>query len=383
MSKSWMWLVLVTMLFFSSNSISAQRRTRGKRPQPPRPAQTTPPLQEETITVTGTSVNMKHAFAASDYKQAFYVGAAYGNSTPDSAVLSILSISKNYRYEKYSTVEILIEGQPLSYLSRERRGFRQASVDENGNAIEVLSVILSLEEFRRLSSARRVDITVWIDRFSLNAANIEALGKFVSKIDALAKVDVLAAQPQETDTQKCDLKVTEAPELRGFRLGQTIQDVLGRFPGVRLVEPIFGGFDWHLNLSFFPAYHTYPAAAIHNQSTGAVIDMRFVPGFEGVKNIKVRFTEGRISRYRIEYDDKTKWNGLQEFVSKTADSLGLASVWKNGNMLKCEGFQIEAGSGFEGMSIEIADVNSEKTFKRQQEEKQRRDEEEKKKIFKP
>ena len=102
-------MIFLVLISFAVNGTVAQRRTRGKRLPSPRQTQTTAPVEEETITVTGTSVNLKHAFAASDYKQAFYVGAVYGSSTPDSAVLSILSISKNYRYEKCSTVEILID----------------------------------------------------------------------------------------------------------------------------------------------------------------------------------------------------------------------------------------------------------------------------------
>lgn len=176
---------------------SAQRKSRRRSTARPVPQITRDDLV--TTSDTGskgvTEVALKFSLAAAGRSQAFYIGAAFSDSHPNSAVLSILSVSNRYHYESHSSVEILVDGSRLS--SREKYdSFRQAGVD-NGNAVETLSVSLTLDEFRLMATASRVDVTAWVDRFTLNTSTISALGQFVGKVDlALAKARL---KPKATD----------------------------------------------------------------------------------------------------------------------------------------------------------------------------------------
>lgn len=260
--------------------------------------------------------------------------------------------------------------------------------DAGGDVITTMQATFRASELEKvlqsMRAARSVGVMLGRDTIPLTAEHLDLVGKFLAALphpSAGASAQGSPGAPT-APAPKCELKTDRAPELRGFRLGQSVDEVLRRFPGLRLRDNRYINTGWDLDLAF-GAYVAGSGAPVTSMSTMTMIDTRHFQGFEGVKNIKVKFTEGRLTTYRVEYDDSIKWSGVEEFRVKTAESLGLSEVWKAGNTLECDGFSVLVGRGYPAMFIEVKDIATEQAFRKGEEEKRRKEEEERKGRFKP
>ena len=184
---------------------------------------------------------------------------------------------------------------------------------------------------------------------------------------------------------ECTLKLEQSPELRGFRLGMDIKQIVARFPDLNL-EPAdeFGSRQGEI----FPS------------SDRALLKKS---GFEGVERVALTFFDDRLISVSVRYDASIKWKDPDEFVSRIAPPLGLSGTWKPVDRwrrsLECDGFRVTAGAGLLTLvTLEetAAGVTQEERQKllmerrkklesalKEREEKQRREEAERKKAFKP
>ena len=175
--------------------------------------------------------------------------------------------------------------------------------------------------------------------------------------------------------QKCELTLEQSPELRGFKLGMTTAQAQKQLAGVAFKKPNQLG----KQFVYF--------AGSKLKSRGSDDTRSVIVG-------SLTFLDGRLMMVTINYDDSVKWEGIDEFVFKASQSLGLPPAWpmKKGieddgeygfawRELACVGFTIKATFREEPayMALELKDARYTDLLY----ERQRELEERKKARFKP
>jgi hypothetical protein len=174
----------------------------------------------------------------------------------------------------------------------------------------------------------------------------------------LCAVSVLAQD------NRCSLKLSDlpdAPELFGFRMGMTTDQVKARVPQV-----VFGptdGFEvskTSINPDFDPRI---------NKST-----------FAGVRTVSLDFLDGRLTSLWLGYDSTFKWLTLPDFIKGISETLRLPSAWTSwktrGQQLHCADFQMTVTPLGEGPSFRIVDLTAEQTLAERREAKEQLDSQE-------
>jgi hypothetical protein len=140
----------------------------------------------------------------------------------------------------------------------------------------------------------------------------------------------------------CSLKpdqIKEAPELLGFRLGMTFDQVKARSSLIKFGRADdFGVVKTTIN----PHYET-----------------RFDKNvFADVRTISFDFLDGKLVTLWIGYEETFKWPRLDEFVAHLSKSLDVPAEWpvkRNGQQLTCDGFSLFASIIARGPSIRVKD----------------------------
>jgi hypothetical protein len=161
---------------------------------------------------------------------------------------------------------------------------------------------------------------------------------------------------------QCTVKLSDlpdAPELFGFRMGMTTQQVKARIPQVafgRVNE--FGVSKTSINPDFDPRI---------DKST-----------FAGVRTVSLDFLDGRTTSLWFGYDGSFKWQTVPEFVERISQSLRLPAAWRSwktrGQQLSCADFQMTVSYVAEGPSFHIIDETAEQTLAARREAKEEQDE---------
>ncbi len=141
---------------------------------------------------------------------------------------------------------------------------------------------------------------------------------------------------------KCSMKLADLPsipELRGFHMGMTIEEVKARLPNVRL-RPAdeFGS----TALNIFPDYEKSIDKA----------------AFAGVRSISLEFLDGRVTSVWIGYDKTFKWQELEEFEAAMTAALKLPNAWRTKfrtRLMDCADFTVAIIPVGESPSIRISD----------------------------
>ena len=163
--------------------------------------------------------------------------------------------------------------------------------------------------------------------------------KKLAFITTLVLICAGAATAQES---RCSLKLAELPsvtELRGFRLGMTVEQVRARLPKAQL-RP--AGEFGNTSLNIFPDYE--PG-----------IDKT---AFEGVRTVSLEFLDGRVTSLWIGYDKSFKWQTLDEFTSGMSNALKLPNAWRTKfrtRLLDCADFTVSIIPVGESPSIKLSD----------------------------
>ena len=140
----------------------------------------------------------------------------------------------------------------------------------------------------------------------------------------------------------CTLKLAElptTPELRGFRVGMTADEVKARLPKLQLRPADEFGF---ASLNVFPDYE--PG-----------IDKK---AFGGVRTISFEFLDGRVSSLWLGYDKTFKWQTVNEFTPGITTALKLPNLWRQKfrtRLLGCADFAVAIIPVGESPSIKITD----------------------------
>ncbi|HKP84280.1 MAG TPA: hypothetical protein VJT69_19845 [Pyrinomonadaceae bacterium] len=147
----------------------------------------------------------------------------------------------------------------------------------------------------------------------------------------------------QSASAQCTKKLSElpaAPELLGFRLGMTKDEIKARVP-----QTVFGKAD-------------------HFGVTKTTINPYFDPKidktkFEGVRSVSLDLVDDRLTSLWIGFDETFKAHNAEEFVKLISPSLGVDgnwSTWKSrGLQLRCTDFQMIVTNVAGGPSFRLLD----------------------------
>src|SRR5215831_2746201 len=222
---------------------------------------------------------------------------------------------------------------------------------------------------------------------------------------------VSAQKNIESKGPKCSLKLDQSPQLRGFSMGMTQDQVLRRLPGVSTEKPDKYGLA-RLRISIIntsgvikTSAHDKPVqldiTATPGDGSAFVLDGPKFPDLKGVRKLQMRFIDGRLSYLQIAYDDSSKWDSIDQFVEAISTKLNLPSQWQapaesagdgQDKELRCDAFVISASVAGDpadtqaGPEIILQDLAAWNAMSKRQNDsfdKAKREEEEKRKAFKP
>jgi hypothetical protein len=179
-------------------------------------------------------------------------------------------------------------------------------------------------------------------------------GHHTPNIDMQFKIAVpllilLCAATTLGQTTQCTLKLSDlpaTPELLGFKLGMTMDQVKARVPQVVFGQTNeFGVSKTTINPDFDPRI---------DKTT-----------FAGARTVSLDFLDGRLTSLWLGYDASFKWTTVDEFVKGISDSLHLPAAWApwrtHGQRLHCADFQMTLTTVAEGPSFRIIDEVAEQT----------------------
>jgi len=220
-----------------------------------------------------------------------------------------------------------------------------------------------------------------------------------------------AQEKTASKQEKCTLGLDQSPELRGFRMGMTQDQVLRRLPGVTIEKPDKYGLT-RLRLTIIDASGVIKTSvrdkAVRPDITAApgdgsafVLDGPRFPDLKDVRKLEMRFIDGRLSYLQIAYNDSSKWESIDQFVEAVSAKLNLPNQWRapadssggsQDQELRCDAFVISASLDGDsadthvGPEITLEDSAAWSAMSKRQNasvEKAKREEEEKRKAFKP
>lgn len=216
----------------------------------------------------------------------------------------------------------------------------------------------------------------------------------------------------EDKEPKCTLGLDHAPELRGFRLTTTQQNVLARFPGASIEKPDKFGLA-RLRFTVIDSVGlikgpmtrdkgvTVDISARPEDGSAFVLESTKFPALNGVRRIEFRFIDGRLSFVAVAYDDSIKWDNIDDFVSTVSKALSLPNEWRTPadtggdgteKELRCDAFAISASVGTDpldsrvGAQLTVEDLAAWDSLSKRQndmQEKAKREADDKRKGFKP
>lgn len=163
--------------------------------------------------------------------------------------------------------------------------------------------------------------------------------KKLAFISTLIFACAFVAMGQES---KCASKLAELPsatELRGFRVGMTVEQVKARVPKLQVRPADEFGFT---SLNIFPDYESE-------------IDKT---AFEGVRSISLDVLDGRVFSVWIGYDKTFKWQTIDEYVAGITTALKLSNTWRSKfrtRLLDCSDFTVAVIPVGESPSLKIID----------------------------
>lgn len=165
----------------------------------------------------------------------------------------------------------------------------------------------------------------------------------------------------QSASAQCTKKLTElpaAPELLGFRLGMTKEQIKARVPQTEFgrTDP-FGVSKTTINPYFDPK-----------------IDKT---KFEGVRSISLDLLDERLTSIWIGFDETFKVHTVEDFVKLISQSLQVPEHWSSwksrGQQLRCADFQLIVQTVAGGPSFRLMDVAAEDTVVQRRQAKEEQD----------
>lgn len=160
---------------------------------------------------------------------------------------------------------------------------------------------------------------------------------------------------------QCTTKISElpaAPELLGFRLGMTKEQIHGKVPQTK-----FGGTD-----------HYGVSKTTINPYFDESIDKT---KFQGVRSISLDLLDEKLTSIWIGFDETFKTNDSEEFIKLLSQSLQVNGNWSNwksrGMQLRCSDFQLIVTKVAGGPSFRLLDTAAEDLVAQRRQQKEEQD----------
>lgn len=184
-----------------------------------------------------------------------------------------------------------------------------------------------------------------------------------------------AIEPQPVQS-RCSLTEANSPTVRGIRLGMSLEQLLGLFPGSSRRKEMKDAIE-----------------RAKATSGGEVVYLVFDPAtdasgdrFAGVDSVSAGISKGRVADFNVLYVGPT-WRTIDEWVAKLSETFSLprAQEWVAGpgespnRMLKCGAIEIEAAIQGGGGSIRVRNTESLK----EAQDRATTEEERRRRAFKP
>lgn len=129
-------------------------------------------------------------------------------------------------------------------------------------------------------------------------------------------------------SKNCELDLEHAPEVRGFRLGMTLDSIRSRFPDLADVTPDKLGSTKIVIEKAAVNEGLKREPALHSEAVVLLVDTSRYPEFSGARKTRLELVDNRVASIEVVYSDETKWKSLEEFLKSVADGLKLDGVWR-------------------------------------------------------
>ena len=151
--------------------------------------------------------------------------------------------------------------------------------------------------------------------------------------------------PAQCTLKKSDL--TAAPELLGFRLGMTKQEVKVRVP-----QTVFGKTD---------------PSGVSKTTINPYFDSKIdKTQFENVRSVSLDLLDEHVTSIWIGFDENFKVLALDDFVKLLSESFHLSSPWSDwksrGRQVRCADFQLIVTTVARGPSFRLVDTGADDTI---------------------
>jgi hypothetical protein len=151
----------------------------------------------------------------------------------------------------------------------------------------------------------------------------------------------------QTASAQCNKRVADlppAPELLGFRLGMTKEEIKARIP-----QAVFGRVD---------------AFGVSKTTINPHFDPRIdKTKFEGVRSISLDLLDDRLTSLWIGFDETFKVHTVEDFIDLISKSLQIPDNWSSwrsrGQQLRCADFQLIVTTVGGGPSLRLMDLGAE------------------------
>jgi hypothetical protein len=257
-------------------------------------------------------------------------------AVPASVRLAFQSQARSWRFAEGDELLSIIDGERINFgrmsYSRQNLGVGH---------VETMRLDVPTRTFMKLARATTVELRIGRKEVLLSRAQLAALAALADRISG--KGTPTAASTGEADQprppllrvertspslvatlQPCPVQVPQLLPLRGFRLGQTLGEVLARFQG------------------------TPPAVAAPDAMGRRSLNLPLARSPEernttGVTNLELRFLNERLYRIEATYAIGKEWRErpMQEFATSLSRSVGIASPWTIGGN---NDFTLECGA---------------------------------------
>ena len=157
----------------------------------------------------------------------------------------------------------------------------------------------------------------------------------------------------------CTLKPSQAPAVRGIKVGMTVEDLLALFPGSAAEEGV------KLTISKADNYPNFGVMRMDIAPNRYATKERFA----GIAYFNFVILDGRVAQYQVDYSGAPNgptWLYIDDFIAKIAEALHLPASpnWipheqnSSTKELRCDGFQIRVSNVSLRGSLTVATVDA-------------------------
>lgn len=157
----------------------------------------------------------------------------------------------------------------------------------------------------------------------------------------VAAVFLIAVVLSFACSKPCKLTPENAPELRGFRLGMTLDEIKKKFPNL----PPINANEYGLSKIYFDR----TAKPEQSYREFNFIDANFIEAFKGTRRVYLELVDNKVVVIKVVYTDEIPWKSEEEFIRRTSESLNIPGTWSMGDgysHLQCQNsLMFHAGIG--------------------------------------